>query len=129
MCNNVGRLNIKIGTNRVSSNQFIGEIIKPKLFDIKNNMIIIKDNNHIIKYDIIKKKLIYKIKNGNMYTDVILAIKERRVLIYEILIFANSKLNDSTELVQNWNDSDCYHAKFNNKQFDIKEEMRNCNEI
>lgn len=127
--NNIGRLNSKIGTDRVGSNQFIGVIIKPKSFDIKKNMIIIKDNNHLIKYDINKKKLIYKIKNGKVYTNVILAIKERKILIYEILLFANHKLNQSTELVQDWNNLDCYSATFSNEQFDIKEEMRKQNEI
>lgn len=127
--NRDGRLNIKKGTKKLITNQFIGELIHPKSFDIRKNKIIVTDNNHIIKYDIIKQKVEYKIKNNKKFTIIKLASREKRILIYELLLFANFKLKETKNKIQEWNNLDCYHAIFNENQFNIKEEMRNLNEI
>lgn len=127
--NSDGRLNIKKGTKKLRTNQFIGELIHPKSFDIRKNKIIVTDNNHIIKYDITKQKVEYKIKNNKKFTIIKLAGREKRILIYELLLFANFKLKESKNKIQEWNNLDCYHAIFNENQFNIKEEMRDLNEI
>ena len=124
-----GRLNIKKGTKKLRTNQFIGELIHPKSFAIKKNTIVVIDNNHVIKYDLVTRKLDYRIKNNNKSTVVKLACREKRIMIYELLLFANHKLVESRDFIQDWNDLDCYHAIFKENKFNIREEMRNLNEI